>query len=79
MRNALFRRRDLCLEQGSEDLRLVHFVFKHGQLRISAMKANQSRGSFHNTSAKSHFRIISANLDKLDVNPDYPANPSDPN
>ena len=26
------------------------------------------------TSAKSHFLIISANLDNLDFNPDYPTN-----
>ena len=31
------------------------------------------------TSAKSHFRIISVNLDNLDFDPDYSANPSDPN
>ena len=28
---------------------------------------------------KSHFRIVLANLDNLDFNPDYPADPSGPN
>ena len=35
--------------------------------------------SFRLTSATSHLRIISAHLDNLDFNPNYPADPSDPN
>ena len=46
--NALSRRWDLRPEKGSQDLQLVHFSFKPGQLRISAMKAIQLRDPFRN-------------------------------
>ena len=45
----LSRRWDLRPEEGSEDLHLVHFLFKPGQLRMSAMKASQLRDPFRNT------------------------------
>ena len=47
--NALSRRWDLRPEEGSEDLQPVHFLFKPGQLRISAMKDAQLRHPFCNT------------------------------
>ena len=47
--DALSRRWDLSHEEGSEDLHLVHFLFKPSQLRISAMKATQLRDPFRNT------------------------------
>ena len=40
---------DLRPKEGSEDLQPVHFLFKPGQLRISAMKATQLRDLLHNT------------------------------
>ena len=46
--DGLSRRWELRPEEGSEDLQLVHFSFKPGQLRISAMKATQLRDPFRN-------------------------------
>ena len=40
---------DLRPEEGSEDLLPVHFLFKPGQLRISALKATQLRDPFRKT------------------------------
>ena len=37
--DALFKHRDLYPKEGSKDLQPLHFLFKSGQLRISAMNA----------------------------------------
>ena len=47
--DGVYRRWDLRPEEGSEDLRPVHFLFKPGQLRISAIKATQLGEPFRNT------------------------------
>ena len=46
--DTLYKRWDLRPDEGSENLQPLYFLFKTGQLRISAMKATQLRDPFRN-------------------------------